>query len=241
MTTVNDISDILRIIREQPEWADALRAALLGKELLELPQRFAEFAEIANKRFAALESDVAELKAGQARLEETVSQMQGDVSKLQGDVSKLQGDLGNMRGAQYEIKIGKNIDSILAERLNLRGVRLLKGSLAGNNSVYLDLMDDARDNGDITTPERMDLNDTDFIVRGRSPVDQSAVFVVVEVSLTAGDNDVHRAERRAAILQRATGDTAIGAVVSANWDDSRQRLAEEHNVTVITVGERVGR
>ena len=28
MTTVNDFTDILRIIREQPEWGDALRSAL---------------------------------------------------------------------------------------------------------------------------------------------------------------------------------------------------------------------
>ena len=82
MTTVTDITDILRIIREQPEWADALRGALLGKELLELPQRFAEFAEIANKRFAALESDVAELKSGQARLEAGQARLEGDVTEL---------------------------------------------------------------------------------------------------------------------------------------------------------------
>jgi len=75
MTTVNDFTDILRIIREQPEWGDALRSALLSKEVLELPQRLAEFSEAANKRFDRLESDVAELKAGQSRLE-------GDVAEL---------------------------------------------------------------------------------------------------------------------------------------------------------------
>ena len=63
MTTVNDIADVLRIIREQPEWADALRGALLSQELLELPQRFAEFVATTDRRFAVLESDVAELKS----------------------------------------------------------------------------------------------------------------------------------------------------------------------------------
>ena len=70
MTTVNDFADILRIIREQPEWGDALRSALLSKELLEMPQTLAEFVKATNQRLAALEEDVAELKAGQARLEE---------------------------------------------------------------------------------------------------------------------------------------------------------------------------
>ena len=164
MTTVNDFVDILRIIREQPEWADALRSALLSKDVLEMPERlaaltaaFTEFAETANKRFAALESDVAELKAGQARLEGavsslegtvsslegtavsrlegtvstlegTVSRLEGTVSSLEGTVSRLDDRVGGMRGTNYETKLGKNVDSILGQRLGLRGVRLIKGS-----------------------------------------------------------------------------------------------------------------
>ena len=120
MTTVNDFTDILRIIREQPEWGDALRSALLSQKLLELPERFAEFAEAANKRFDRLEGDVADLKDGQARLE-------GQVGRLEGAVSQLQGEFGNMRGDNYEIKLGKNIDSVLGQRLGLRGTRLVKG------------------------------------------------------------------------------------------------------------------
>lgn len=230
MTTVNDITDILRIIREQPEWADALRAALLSQELLEMPQKltaltaaFTEFMETANKRFAALESDVADLKAGQARLESAVSQLQGDV--------------GNMRGTDYEIKLGKNIDSTLGQRLGLRGTRLIKGSLAGNNAVYLDLVDSAEDRGDITEQEHEEINETDFVLRGRSRIDQSTVYVVVEASVAAGDSDINRAAARAAILEKATGNVALPAVVCDNFDDARQRLAQERNVTLITIRE----
>ena len=258
MTTVNDFTDILRIIREQPEWGDALRSALLSQKLLELPERFAEFGETANKRFAALEGDVAELKAGQARLESDVaelktgqarleasvsqlqgdvSQLQGDVSQLQGAVSQLQGDVGNMRGTNYETRLGKNIDSILGQRLDLRGTRLIKGSLAGNNAVYLDLIDAAGDRGDITEQEHREINETDFVLRGRSRIDQSTVFVVVEGSVIAGDSDINRAADRAAILEKATGDIALPAVVCDNFDSARQRLAQERNVTLVTIRE----
>ena len=48
--TVHDIADIVRIIREQPEWADTIRSILLSRELLELPQRFAEYTEATNQR-----------------------------------------------------------------------------------------------------------------------------------------------------------------------------------------------
>ena len=249
MTTVNDFTDILRIIREQPEWGEALRAALLSKEVLELPQRlaaltaaFTEFAENTNKRLATLEEGFAELKGGQARLEKDVSQLkgsvsrlEGDVSQLQGDVSQLQGDVGNLRGVGYETRLGKNIDSILGQRLGLRGVRLIKGSLAGNNAVYMDLMDSAQDKGDITGQELSEINDSDFVLRGRNPVDQSTVFVVVEVSMSAGDSDIHRAADRAAILAKATGETAVPAVVCDNFDSARGKLASERNVTLVTV------
>ena len=60
MTTVHDIADIVRIIREQPEWADTIRGILLSRELLELPQRFAEYMEASDRRFARLESALIE-------------------------------------------------------------------------------------------------------------------------------------------------------------------------------------
>ena len=40
MTTINTIEDLARILREQPTWAEALRAILITQELLDLPARF---------------------------------------------------------------------------------------------------------------------------------------------------------------------------------------------------------
>ena len=142
-----------------------------------------------------------------------------------------------MRGTNYEIKLGKNIDSILGQRLGLRNTRLMKGSLAGNNAMYLDLIDAAEDRGDITEQEHGEINQTDFVLRGRSRIDQSTVFVVVEASVTAGDSDINRAADRAAILEKATGEAALPAVVCDNFDNARQRLASERNVTLVTIGE----
>ena len=46
MTTINTIEDLARILREQPTWAEAMRALLLTQELLDLPARFDRFVEI---------------------------------------------------------------------------------------------------------------------------------------------------------------------------------------------------
>ena len=45
MTTINTIEDLARILRDQPTWAEALRALLLSQDLLDLPGRFNRFVE----------------------------------------------------------------------------------------------------------------------------------------------------------------------------------------------------
>ena len=250
MTTVNDFTDILRIIREQPEWGEALRAALLSKDVLELPQRLAEFAEIANRRFDALESDVADLKAGQARLEESVTRLQGDVSELQGSVSELQGSVselqgsvsrlegqvGNLRGNSYEQKIGNIISSIMSERMNLL-VRVLKRVNLDDDSEFFDLLHDAQRRGIISRQERDAVGNADIVLQERRRPSDTAAYVVIEVSTTVANDDIVRSAERAAILQRATGARTIPVVVGANVDDARQRLASERNVTLVAVSE----
>ena len=236
MTTVNDITDILRIIREQPEWADALRAALLGQELLETPQRltaltaaFTEFAENTNKRFAVLESDVAELKAGQARLE-------AGQTRLEGAVSRLEGQFGNLRGNSYEQKIGSIISSIMSERMNLL-VRVLKRVDLDDDSEFFDLLHDAEGRGIISRRERDAVANADIVLQERRRPNDPAAYIVIEVSTTVADSDISRAVDRAGILGRATGQTTIAVVVGANVDDARRQLARERNVTLIAYGE----
>ena len=43
METINNIEDLMRILREKPEWAEAVRNVLLTKALLELPNTLAQF------------------------------------------------------------------------------------------------------------------------------------------------------------------------------------------------------
>ena len=293
MTTVNDIADILRIIREQPEWADALRAALLSKDLLDLPQRLAEFAAAAEKRFATLETNVADLKAGQARLEAGQSRLEGDVTELKAGQTRLEGDvtelkagqsrleadvtelkagqarlegdvtelkagqarlegdvtelkagqsrqegiIGNFRGTYYELKIGNNIASIINQHMNLRRIRVLKGSRAPDDMAFLDLLLDAEDQSIITEQERAEATNVDIVLQAQTHPEQSRIYIVIEISVTIANHDINRAAARADILRKATGEAAIPAVIGAHSDEARHQLALEHDVTLITVNE----
>ena len=70
MTTINTIEDLVRILDERPEWNEAIRARMLSRELLNLPQTLADFAEQTNRRLAALEMSMEQVVQRLAALEE---------------------------------------------------------------------------------------------------------------------------------------------------------------------------
>ena len=47
--TLNDISDLVRILRERPEWQEAVRHVVISNELLSVPQQLAEFVRSTNE------------------------------------------------------------------------------------------------------------------------------------------------------------------------------------------------
>ena len=130
MTTINDISDLIRILRDDPAWADAVRSVLLSEQLLNLPQEvaaltraFREFAEATNRRLESLEAGQDELKQGQQRLgerqerleqgqqrleerqerlEQGQAQLQTTVDTLQTTVNGMRGELGNLSGSFFQ-------------------------------------------------------------------------------------------------------------------------------------------
>ena len=69
MTTINSQEDLLRALAENPEWRAAVRAQLLGEDILQLPSKFDAFVERMDafieeqKRFnAEMKGFVAEMK-----------------------------------------------------------------------------------------------------------------------------------------------------------------------------------
>ena len=55
MAVINTMEDLIRLLDENPKWVEALRVRLLTRELIELPEKFAEFVKVTNERFDKLE------------------------------------------------------------------------------------------------------------------------------------------------------------------------------------------
>ena len=95
MTTINTIEDLARILRDQPTWAEALRALLLTQELLDLPGRFDRFVE------AQREFNQAQQKANEAQQE--ANEAQQETNRLTDRrLNAIEGQIGNLQGGQYE-------------------------------------------------------------------------------------------------------------------------------------------
>ena len=61
MTTINTLQDLNRALLENPEWRAEIRRTLLTEELLELPQRFAEYTKATDRRLDDLTQNMTVL------------------------------------------------------------------------------------------------------------------------------------------------------------------------------------
>ena len=58
--TINNIADLARILREQPEWADAIRGIVLGEDALNLPALFDEFVRVTDENNRLVREELAQ-------------------------------------------------------------------------------------------------------------------------------------------------------------------------------------
>ena len=237
MTTINDISDLVRILRDQPEWAETIRGVLLSRELLDLPEKFARFVDLTDRNFQAvnarldhLESDVAEFKAS---VDERFDRVDERFDRMDRRMDRMEGRMDNGFGTNYEVKIERNIPSHAGQHLGMRGVRVLRGTMIGRDTELADQVERAADEGVITWDEHDQLLLVDLIFTGRSRTDGTTILAAAEVSITAGNLDVDRAVKRARILEIVTGQPVVPVVISANVDDERAAMALDQGVTII--------
>ncbi len=89
MTTINTMQDLSRLLREHPEWRDELRRELLTPELLELPQRFAEYTASTDRRLDTLTERLDALAERVGELTERLDTLTERLDALTEQVSEL--------------------------------------------------------------------------------------------------------------------------------------------------------
>ncbi len=76
MTAINSQEDFLRDLSENPEWKAAVRAQILGEELLQLPARFDVFVAKQEQFKADIRDFIAEMKGFVAEQKEINTRME---------------------------------------------------------------------------------------------------------------------------------------------------------------------
>ena len=232
MTTINDISDLIRILREDPAWAEAVRSVLLSQELLKLPEEvaaltkaFRENAETVNRRLESLEAGQQSLEAGQRRLEANQAQ-------LQNTVNGMRGELGNLSGSFFQRRAANFADRVVRRDFHLRQTSLAYHADQVGDSRLKPLLDEAVDDASNTFTENdaASVEQADAVIAGKAP-DGTDAYLLVEASITIVKDDVDRAKDRAELLQRATGAETHAVVIGEAITAEAVTQAKDRTVT----------
>ena len=230
MTTINDINDLARILRENPEWADTLRSLLLSQELQNLPQTTAELAiavKAVHDRMEGLEGEVK----SQGRRLDTV---QGDIADMKNEQAVQGGRISHLIGDDYESKAAWFGRRRLRSALGVTAVELLYHYRKQGVATLTHIIQQATRYDSLSPQDADDLEDSDLIFMVRQDPAQSEpdAYVVAEASVTIQESDVERARRRAGILDSVTQVPVTPAVIGVSIT-SKARVALEGDVLAV--------
>jgi outer membrane murein-binding lipoprotein Lpp len=154
MTTINTMQDLTRLLRENPEWRDEIRRELLTEELLELPQRFAEYTKVTDRRLDGIDRKIDALTNNVNRLTGRVDALTNNVNtltirvdaltdnvnRLTGRVDTLGYRVDSLRGYALEAKLPTKLPPLVSREFDARRIylvwrpALLYGTVGWRNS-----------------------------------------------------------------------------------------------------------
>ena len=229
-TTVNDISDIVRILRERPDWLETVRGIIVVEELLSLPKQLAEFVAATNENFRLVNERLARLETDMADLKTDVADLKTDGTSLRAIVAKLEGRFSNYEGAEYERRVRNRLMHRAILQFGLNSPVIAMTHDIPSSPSLTSVVHRAIRSGAISRDQAEDLHEADIII-----ADSDNRYVVVEAAITADSDDVTQAARRAEILANAAGADVLPAVVTDSFSEGLRDFADRNSVHVFSV------
>ena len=209
-TPINTFQDIIDALERDPALKLQIRQHIITEELLQLP------------------AVIGQPEEGDPPLIHQLKQLDGKAGELDGKVERIDSRLGNVAGAQYEERAAHRA----AGRVRTLGIERARIVLSPGESQpsFHHAMAEAVEHGLISQEELDDLTATDIILRGGN-----RRHVVIEASLGPGQDDLERAQRRARVLARATGEATTPAVAAPELPAGLRQQAESLGVAVLEI------
>ncbi|MDR7566694.1 MAG: hypothetical protein QN185_13445 [Armatimonadota bacterium] len=242
--TVHDLKDLLALLEQHPEWKSALRASLLGEEVLRLPEvvrelagevralasqvrALAEAQRRTDERLEELASQVRALAEAQRRTDERLEELATEVRALAKAQRRTESRVDTLDTRVADL-LGRDLERQYRERAFAYFQRILKAIRPVEPVTLQRALDDAVGAGRITEEEKDDLLLADVLVLGRHQGEEA--YLVAEVSGLVAAHDVERAARRADVLRRATEKPALAAVAGHRMEDAAEAEARVRGV-----------
>ena len=255
MTIINSQEDFLRALAENPQWREAVRAQLLGENLLQLPARFDTFVErmdvfieeqkqinAEQKQInAELKVFVEEQKQFNAGISATVAELSATVKELSRQTAELKelhysidrrlhilsNDVAQAKGGHARWSTIHEAPSIVLG-LNLERSLGLK-YVRDVTMAELATMAHNAAGGDIPTNELRSFSRADLVIEVEDASGDTS-YLAVEASFTATQRDASRARRNTALLTRFTGKPAHAVIASVRNDRNAEAEIAAGNV-----------
>ena len=237
MTTsnINTIEDMFRALDENPVWMEALRARILTKELLDLPERHAGLTETVNALATSVDSltdRVGVLTERVDILAERVDALTSEVrafveatnrrlDNIDSRLDRMEGDNASLKGFGAEYRAGIEIVNIV-EHVGKTWTRTL-------DRDEIVAFERAANIQGIPRAHLLSYRAADIIAEATEE-DGETCYVVVEVSYTANGRDTTRATRSAGLLSRFTGINAHPVIAGFRTDNATQELIDDGQI-----------
>ena len=211
------VEDLVHVLDEHPHWLEAVRSRLLTRELLELPQKLAEFAADTERRFETLERRLEALERRFDALERRLEALERRFEALERQLDQLRTDVAPLKAAHARNEARHEAD-LMAEEQGLTLVHTL------DREEIRDLVRSSDTDG-ISKHELRSFRLADIVLRATDNAGAEC-YLAVEVSYTANGRDTSRAQRNARFLTRFTGRRAYAVVAGLRFDERIRRSVE---------------
>lgn len=227
----------LKALQDDPEFRNAVRSQLLSDELLELPERFAQFAAYVNafieeqrKTNARFESFMDDQKAFNAEQRAFNAEQRSFNAEQKAFNARTDVSIGILKGNAARRLLRDHHETIL-DILQLDFVRTLSRdaltSMVRNSGVATE----------IDFGQRRSFYAADLVIEGIDDAGNTH-YVAAEASFTADRRDTDRALRNAEFLTRFTGHPAHPIVASIANDHAVQELVDQGAIRWFQLDER---
>ena len=238
MTTFNTVEELVHILDQNPDLLEAIRARVLTKELLELPEKHAAF--------------VDEMRAFVQEMRAFESEMRVFVHETQRFMARTEAFMENMRPVRDQVATlwGDRLENLLTNRmvgrmsgdLGVRGVTVASsdrygsiGALGRTRHPFHDRLEDAADQGVITFDDEQRIYRLDLVGVSRRRGSRAPVWIVAQAASSIKHDDITTVRDGAAILRKALGEETVAVVYGFRIDGANQEIADRGGVRVILV------